>query len=111
MNKALQALIAITCIVVIAACGLWLYDRNELREAAERDKAARLEATRLLIASEAKAREDAKARASQEAVVSCQRDLEARENGDIGPMFKRAKGGDMMAEVRKCEELVKSAKD
>ncbi|MFH5773593.1 hypothetical protein ACHFJ0_05025 [Paracoccus sp. NGMCC 1.201697] len=106
MHKALQALIAVTCLVVIACGGWWLYDRNQLRELQNRA----VERQQIL----AKARQDALAAGGEKRrkyeIESCRYDLAEREKGNMLLFVERAKNGDIMAEVRKCEALVNSSK-
>lgn len=47
MNKALQALIAVACIVIIVVGGLWLRDRNQKKEAAKAVASAVAEADKM----------------------------------------------------------------
>ncbi|WP_191569307.1 hypothetical protein [Paracoccus yeei] len=109
MNKALQALIAVTCIVVIACGGWWLYDRNQerLMDKIQRDAVQAAARSRLdKIAAEISAEKN---RERQKEIDSCRYDLAARDQGNNIYFVQRAKGGDIMAEVRKCEALVNSS--
>lgn len=102
MHKSVQILIAAACIVVIAAGSIWLMDRKKRADAVAAKEAAdtaRAEAMFTALERENENRHKAEA-------DSCRADLEAYDNGSIIAFVQRAKGGDMLAEVNKCRDLV-----
>lgn len=102
MHKSVQILIAAACIVIIAAGSIWLMDRKKRADAIaakEAADAARAEAMFTALERENENRRKAEA-------DSCRVDLEAYDNGSIIAFVQRAKGGDMLAEVNKCRDLV-----
>lgn len=102
MHKSVQFLIALTCVIVIAAGSIWLVDRKNEADSIAAKKAAddaRVESLFSELASENDARQRA-------AIEACRDDLAAYDSGSIIAFVQRAKGGDMLAEVNKCRSLV-----
>lgn len=95
MHKSVQILIAAACIVVISAGSIWLMDRKRQADT----EAAKVEAMFSALERKNEARRKAEADA-------CRADLEAYDSGSIMAFVQRAKGGDMLAEVKKCRDLV-----
>lgn len=95
LHKSVQILIAAACIVNIAAGSIWLMDRKKQADA----ETAKAEAMFTAIERKNEARRKAEA-------DSCRVDLEAYDNGSIIAFVQRAKGGDMLAEVNKCREMI-----
>ncbi|WP_193668103.1 hypothetical protein [Paracoccus kondratievae] len=95
MHKSVQILIAAACVVVISAGSVWLMDRKQQADA----EAAKVDAMFSALERKNEARRKAEADA-------CRADLEAYDNGSIMAFVQRAKGGDMLAEVKKCRDLV-----
>lgn len=95
MNKALQALLAVTCVVALLVGVLWLRDREQQQAAIEAEKIARTEAIM--------ANADALAR---QRVAECETDLEAYDRGNVVAFVVRANGGDMLEQVNLCRKTV-----
>lgn len=102
MHKSVQVLIAAACIVVIATGSIWLMDRKKRADAvAAKEAADTARAEAMFTALERENENRRKAEAD-----SCRADLEAYDSGSIIAFVQRAKGGDMLAEVKKCRDLV-----
>lgn len=102
MHKSVQILIAAACVVTIAAGSIWLMDRKKQAEAIAAKEAAdkaRVEATLAVLERQNRSRMNAE-------IDACRADLEAYDNGSIIAFVQRAKGGDMLAEVNKCREMI-----
>ena len=102
MHKSVQILIAAACVIIIAAGSIWLMDRKKQAEAIAAKEAAdkaRVEATLAVLERQNRSRMNAE-------IDACRVDLEAYDNGSIIAFVQRAKGGDMLAEVNKCREMI-----
>ncbi|UXU73823.1 hypothetical protein [Paracoccus sp. SMMA_5] len=102
LHKSVQILIAAACVVTIAAGSIWLMDRKKQAEAIAAKEAAdkaRVEATLAVLERQNRSRMNAE-------IDACRADLEAYDSGSIIAFVQRAKGGDMLAEVNKCRDLV-----
>ena len=114
VNQALKALVAVACVAIIAAAGVYLNDRRAVRAAAaiEAEHAQRIENMMYLARVKAE-------RAAQEAeqamvVEACRRDLDAFDNQQATLAFVQRveasgqplTGDTMAAEIQSCRELV-----
>lgn len=114
MNQALKALVAVACVAIIAAAGVYLNDRRAVRAAAaiEAEHAQRMENMMYLARVEAEraAREAEQAMA----VEACRRDLDAFDNQQATLAFVQRveasgqplTGDTMAAEIQSCRDLV-----
>lgn len=111
MNKALQVLVAVAAIVVIAAGGVYLRDaKRQADEQAKREAVAEW-----VRKAETAAWVEAQKASKQAEVDACAADLAAYEQGNVSAFVARASalgepmtGYSMMAEVEKCRDMTGS---
>lgn len=114
MNAALNGLIAIACIAVIAASGLFIIDRNEKMRAEAIAASDRAAVIRMTLEAQAQAQQDAIEAAHQKAISDCRRDLSAYDNQGATLAFvvrvqnagQPLTGDAMAAQVQGCRELI-----
>lgn len=114
MNQALKALVAVACVAIIAAAGVYLNDRRAVRAAAavEAEHAQRIENMMYLARVEA----ERAAREAEQAMVveACRRDLDAFDSQQATLAFVQRveasgqplTGDTMAAEIQSCRDLV-----
>jgi hypothetical protein len=114
VNQALKALVAVACVAIIAAAGVYLNDRRAVRAAAaiEAEHAQRMENMMYLARVEA----ERAAREAEQAMVveACRRDLDAFDNHQATLAFVQRveasgqplTGDTMAAEIQSCRNLV-----
>lgn len=114
MNQALKALVAVACVAIIAAAGVFLNDRRAVRAAAavEAEQTQRIE--NMIYLTRVQAERAAAEAVEAQAVDACRRDLEALDTQQATLAFvqrveasgETLTGDTMAAAIQSCRAMV-----